>query len=218
MSDNRDYMTLHLQTFSLSVRFFLKLSYTLIRKKKTRSKHLCPRIPNEALSGSSSACDKHDAHETYYLIQSTRPARHSIPFGVDRNSVTRNTGEKRRIARNAWPRRRGHDRVIAPWNVSNSRVSAERRVRLDKSGTARRFKGKSFSIRPERTVSSPRARNALANPLHLHPDNQCLEHAGNRVSLSPFDRKQTSVHFRIGWIRFNAGFFSRKVSKRSYRA
>lgn len=114
MSDNRDYMTLHLQTFSLSVRFFLKLNYTLTRKKKTRSKHLCPRIPNEALSGSSSACDKHDAHETYYLIQSTRPARHSIPFGVDRNSVTRNTGEKRRIARNAWPRRRGHDRVIAP--------------------------------------------------------------------------------------------------------
>lgn len=34
MSDNRDYMTLHLQTFSLSVRFFLKLNYTLIRKKK----------------------------------------------------------------------------------------------------------------------------------------------------------------------------------------
>lgn len=48
-------------------------------------------MPNEALSGSSSSCDKHDAHETYYLIQSTRPARHSIPFGVDRNSVTRNT-------------------------------------------------------------------------------------------------------------------------------
>lgn len=111
MSDNRDYMTLHLQTFSLSVRFFLKLNYTLIRKKNTFQASLSP---NEALSGSSSACDKHDAHETYYLIQSTRPARHSIPFGVDRNSVTRNTGEKRRIARNAWPRRRGHDRVIAP--------------------------------------------------------------------------------------------------------
>lgn len=95
--------------------FFLKLNYILRKKKdKTFQASLLSKNPDRGSVRFQFNVRQTRCARTYYLIQSTRPARHSIPFGVDRNSVTRNAGEKRRIARNAWPRRRGHDRVIAP--------------------------------------------------------------------------------------------------------
>lgn len=63
--DNRDSIILR-----LSVRFFLKLNYTLKKKKKKEKKTLQASLSknpvetlSSPLSGSSSACDKHDAHE-----------------------------------------------------------------------------------------------------------------------------------------------------------
>lgn len=112
ISDNHDNATL--QTFSLPFLLKIKLYSSKKKKDKTFQASLLSKNPDRGSVRFQFNVRQTRCARTYYLIQSTRPARHSIPFGVDRNSVTRNAGEKRRIARNAWPRRRGHDRVIAP--------------------------------------------------------------------------------------------------------
>lgn len=69
MSDNRDYMTLHLQTFSLSVRFFLKLNYTLIRKKNT-------------FQASLSKNPERGSVRFQFSVRQTRCARNVLPNSI----------------------------------------------------------------------------------------------------------------------------------------